>query len=85
MSQQNDQKELTGSAGADATTPAPVPAPEAACMYCLRDGTLGHWETVHTGDEESLDGYEDWFCCHPCRDAGLPCETFHRIPIPDKA
>jgi hypothetical protein len=51
-------------------------------MYCGSDDLKGHWECVHTGDEESLDGYEDWFCCHVCRDAGLPCETFHKTPIP---
>lgn len=54
-----------------------VPAGDLSCMYC--GGKQGHSERVHTGDEESLDGWEDWFCCHPCRDAGEPCETFHRI------
>jgi len=49
------------------------------CMYC--QGDKGHWEQVHTGDLESKDGYEDWFCCHDCRDKDEPCETFHRIPI----
>lgn len=60
----------------------PVP-PEKACMYC--GGNEGHWETVHTGDEDSFEGWEDWFCCHACRDAGKPCETFHRIPKPANA
>lgn len=54
---------------------------DAACQHCLGGAQTGEWETVYTGDEESLGGYEDWFCCHTCRDAGLPCETFHRIPI----
>jgi hypothetical protein len=48
-----------------------------SCMYC--GGTEGHSETVHTGDDQSEGGYEDWFCCHACRDAGRPCDTFHRI------
>lgn len=64
-----------------------VPMPPAAtqrgydlsCQFC--GGSDGHSEQVHTGDLESKGGWEDWFCCHPCRDAGQPCETFHRIPI----
>lgn len=59
---------------------APAADPAQSCMYC--GSNEGHWERTYTGDEESLDGWEDWFCCHPCRDAGQPCETFHRIPIP---
>ena len=47
------------------------------CMDCGSDE--GHSEVLHTGDEESLDGFEVWFCCHACRDAGQPCETFHRL------
>jgi hypothetical protein len=46
-----------------------------ACQFCF--GTDGHSEPVETGDLESEDGWEVWFCCHPCRDAGQPCETFH--------
>lgn len=48
------------------------------CQYC--ESTEGHSEQVKTGDLESKDGWEDWFCCHACRDAGKPCETFFRIP-----
>lgn len=51
------------------------------CQFC--GGTEGHGEQVHTGDIESEGGWEDWFCCHACRDAGEPCETFHRIPKSD--
>jgi hypothetical protein len=47
------------------------------CMYC--GGVEGHAELLDTGDDESLDGFEVWFCCHRCRDAGRPCETFHRL------
>lgn len=60
----------------------PMPDAEGAeqsCMYC--GGTRGHGERVQTDSAESLDGWEDWFCCHDCRDAGKPCETFHAIPI----
>jgi hypothetical protein len=49
---------------------------ELYCMYC--HGTIGHSEYVFTGDEDSENGHEYWFCCHACRDAGLPCETFHK-------
>lgn len=47
------------------------------CMEC--GGTDGPSEFVYTGDEESLDGWEVWFSCDRCRNAGLPHETFHRI------
>jgi len=50
---------------------------ETPCMHC--DMADGHWERVWTGDVDSRDGFEDWYCCHACRDAGLPCDTFHRI------
>lgn len=53
------------------------------CMYCGSED--GHSEMVETHDSESKDGWEDWFCCHPCRDAGKPCETFFRIPKDDEA
>ena len=50
------------------------------CMYC--GGTEGHSEVLHTGDNESpKSGFDVWFCCHPCRDAGKPCETFHAIRL----
>lgn len=52
---------------------------EVACQYCMGSDTNGEWETVWTGAEEALDGWEDWFCCHTCRDANEPCETFHPI------
>ena len=66
----------------DAAWFAPAPDPEHPCMFCKT--TEGHWERAYTGDEESLDGWEDWYCCHACRDAGQPCETFHRIPKPQE-
>ena len=49
-----------------------------SCTYC--GGFDGHSELVQTGDTESLEGWEVWFCCHPCRDKQMPCETFHNIP-----
>lgn len=52
---------------------------EVACQFCMGGTINGEWETVWTGAEESLNGYEDWFCCHTCRDANQPCETFHPI------
>lgn len=52
-----------------------------SCMYC--GGSRGHSEVIETGDEGSYCEHEVWFCCHACRDAGKPCETFHRIPEPD--
>lgn len=62
----------------DAAWRAPVAVHE--CQFC--NGTEGRWERVYTGNEESLDGWEDWFCCQPCLDAGQPCETFYHLPIP---
>ena len=47
------------------------------CMFC--GGNEGRTEVLYTGDAESLDGFEVWFCCYACRDAGQPCETFHRL------
>lgn len=52
-----------------------------ACMYCGSED--GHAELLHTGDDESVDGFEVWFCCHLCRDAAKPCETFHRLEAPN--
>jgi hypothetical protein len=46
-------------------------------MYC--GSTEGHSEVVDTGDPESFEGFENWLCCHNCRDKKLPCETFHKI------
>lgn len=46
------------------------------CMFCGSQD--GHSELVYTGDESSMEGFEVWFCCHPCRYAGEACETFHR-------
>lgn len=56
------------------------PATDHPCMYCASSN--GHWERIYTGDRESLDGWEDWYCCHVCRDSGHACETFHRITEP---
>jgi hypothetical protein len=58
-----------------------------ACQYCgaLFDGVNWdpesrehgwHSEVVTTNDPE-LGSREEWFCCHKCRDAGEPCETFY--------
>lgn len=47
------------------------------CQYC--GGSEGHGEYVDTKDSDSLNGVEYWHCCHRCRDAGLPCETFLSI------
>lgn len=54
---------------------------ELVCQFC--GGTKGHSEEVWTGDDGSPDssGYELWFCCHDCRDAGQPCETFFPISL----
>ena len=49
------------------------------CQYCGCDD--GYWEQVYTGNEESQNGWEDWFCCHSCRNVGQPCETFFHISI----
>jgi len=51
------------------------------CIHC--DGTDGHDEEVWTGDrgDDDKSGFEVWFCCHACRDAGLPCETFFPIRL----
>lgn len=54
---------------------------EPNCMFCGSHD--GHSELVYTGDTESMEGYEVWFCCHPCRDADEACETFHRIVPPN--
>lgn len=82
MADQNEGVKLTEEGAGGGVLNADGPDRESACMYCSRDGTHGHWECVHTGDEESYEGWEEWFCCHVCRDAGLPCETFHKIPFP---
>lgn len=51
---------------------------EEECMYC--GSHYGHSEWVKTFDYAyNSQGYELWFCCHACRDAGEPCETFHPI------
>jgi len=52
------------------------------CQFC--HGKDGHSEDVSTKDSESEDGWERWFCCHTCRDAGLPCETFFIYPKESK-
>ena len=49
-----------------------------SCMHC--GGTDGHTEVVHTGDSESMDGCELWFCCKACNEDNTPCETFFIIP-----
>ena len=52
-----------------------------SCMHC--DGAAGHDEEVWTGHkgEDELSGFEIWLCCHACRDAGRPCETFFPIRL----
>lgn len=47
------------------------------CMNC--GGSDGWSQIEYTGDYESLDGFEVWFCCSACSAAGRPCETFHHI------
>lgn len=64
----------------DAAWSAPIASH--TCIYCGSGD--GQWERIYTGNEESQDGWEDWFCCHPCRDAGKPCETFFHISIDQK-
>ena len=55
--------------------------PKASCAEC--DSTDGHQEEVWTGNTQgdNYSGYELWFCCHECRDKGLPCETFRPIRV----
>ncbi len=52
---------------------------EPRCMFC--GGYEGRTELLDTGDTESLDGFEVWFCCYACRDEGQPCETFHQLKV----
>ena len=47
------------------------------CEYC--ESVVGHTEVVHTDDQDSLHGWEVWFCCHSCRDKSEPCETFFKL------
>jgi hypothetical protein len=51
------------------------------CMHC--GGTAGHDEEVWTGDAcyDDKSGFEVWFCCHACRDAVQPRETFFPIRL----
>jgi len=51
------------------------------CIHC--DGRIGHSQEVWTGNrgEDDKSGWEVWFCCHPCRDADRPCETFSPIRL----
>jgi hypothetical protein len=54
------------------------------CMHCGVDE--GHDEVVWTGDDAEdcggkKSGWEVWFCCHPCRDANRPCETFYPLRL----
>jgi hypothetical protein len=58
-----------------------APAHEIRCCEC--GGDDGHTEFLYTGDEMSVDGFEIWFCCHTCRDASRPCETFIRLVPPE--
>ena len=48
--------------------------------YCVNCGcTDGPSELLHTGDEDSLEGWEVWFSCDDCRNDGQPNETFFRV------
>jgi hypothetical protein len=51
------------------------------CLHC--GGSDGMDEEIWTGvdGEDDMSGYELWFCCFTCRDAGLPCETFYPIRL----
>jgi hypothetical protein len=82
MADPNEDIKLTEEGANNGVLQTAAPVHEVACMYCGADDTKGNWECVHTGDEESFEGWEDWFCCHVCRDAAKPCETFHKIPFP---
>lgn len=55
-------------------------APTLTCQFC--GGRDGHEQVLETHDfvDDDSSGQEYWFCCHPCRDAGQPCETFYKIP-----
>ena len=49
------------------------------CSYCdvVFTPFNSHWEYVRTDDPELYD-CEYWYCCHACRDADQPCETFFK-------
>jgi hypothetical protein len=55
------------------------------CMNC--DASEGHEEVVWTGEDYGgkKTGWEVWFCCHACRDANLPCETFYPLRLKSAA
>lgn len=48
-----------------------------SCQFC--NSKDGHDALVETGDHDSFGGFEVWFCCHACRDHGVPCETFFAL------
>ena len=52
-----------------------------SCGHC--GGVNGDSEELWTGfdGEPDASGFEIWFCCHDCRDACLPCETFYPIRL----
>jgi hypothetical protein len=53
-----------------------------AAVVCTHRGAVeGHEEVVWTCDDGEdyggkKAGWEIWLCCHACRDANQPCETF---------
>lgn len=47
------------------------------CMVCSNESTI--WEFIHTGDENSCEGFEFWSYCPECA-----IDTFHRIPLYDE-
>lgn len=54
------------------------------CTHC--GASEGHEEVVWTGDDGEdyggkKTGWELWFCCHACRDADQPCETFYPLRL----
>lgn len=52
-----------------------------SCQFC--NGALGKTEEVWTGGKDSNadSGFEVWFRCDACLEAGQPCETFYLIRL----
>jgi hypothetical protein len=49
------------------------------CQHC--ESVDGITELVDTGNDESLDGFELWFRCRACLEAGRDCETFVALEV----
>jgi hypothetical protein len=54
------------------------------CCNCGIEFGNGNWdfhnEYVQTHDPV-WKAWEYWYCCHKCRDAGEPCETFFKPEV----